>query len=109
MSAAQPIAVVALARRLNLTPAVAATLLVLYRTRYCRSAYRLATTTGLSLSSIKVYVSHIREALGNASIITDRIDGYTLTEDGRRQVRDALTEMYAEAADFIRPLLTEAA
>jgi DNA-binding CsgD family transcriptional regulator len=108
MRSPQPVAVVAIGRRFDMTPACARLLMILYSTRHCRSEARLAHAAGIAVVSVKVYVSNIRSVLGVNAIITEFDEGYTLSDEGRAAVRAGLAEMYAEVAEYLKPHLVAA-
>jgi hypothetical protein len=105
MSAPQPLAVVALARRFHMHPGAASVLVTLYKTRHARQLCRLASAAGTTENTIRVYISQIRGILGVFSVTCDYRGGYLLGDEARKDIRKALGEMHAEMASFIEPLL----
>ena len=101
MRSPQPLAVVALSRRFDLRPAAAAVLVSLYRNRHPRPWNRL----GPSADLVRVYISQIRQIMGAHAITCDYSGGYTLGDTARKEIRQALEELYAEVSSFLQPLL----
>jgi hypothetical protein len=101
---AQPIAQIALARRLGIAPADAAMLLHLYQCRSGQSESQLAAATGTSSGATRVHLSHIRGALGSGALPL-QYSRYRLSNEVRSEVRAILADMAQEVLFFLTPLI----